>query len=88
MIVSVGTDPFATAFNRQGSEKGVWDKVAFNICRGTEAREDIPVTWSRIDDRTVGLIAELYGKGHGFRHRAWGVKDLWVGHHAKKPAQD
>ena len=57
MIVAVGTNPFTAAFDRQGCEKGIGNKVASDIHRGAKTREDVPVAWARIDDRTVGLIA-------------------------------
>lgn len=88
MIVAVCADPFTATFNRQGCEEGIGNEVALDISGCAEARKDVPMAWTRIDERTVGLIAELFGKRHGLCHRAGGMKDLGMGHNTKKPAQN
>jgi hypothetical protein len=52
-VITVGRDPFAAAFDREGGQVCIGDKIAFDAGFLTEAAKDFPMTGPWIDENTI-----------------------------------
>ena len=87
MVVAIGGHPLAAAFDGQCSEKGIRNKVAFDIGGFAQAAKDVPVAGTRIDDGASRLVAQLYCERQGLIHAAWWIEHVRVGDDSEEAAQ-
>lgn len=87
-VISIGCDPFASGFDRQGGQVGVGYHISLSPGLTAEALKNFPVTVTASDVNAVGAFSQLGRKCKGFIKRAWFVKYARMGDDTKKTAQN
>lgn len=62
-VIVVQSGPFASGFDGEGGEPCVGGKVPAGVGAATEAGENGPVLWTRLNNKGVGLGEEEFAKG-------------------------
>lgn len=88
MVVAICRGELAAAFDGDCGEKGIGYQVPFDLGGFAETAKNLPVTWARIDESAIGLVAQFVGEGQGFRHAAGRIEHVRMGDDPEKATED